>query len=101
MRLAKGRQTELKFVKDFAFGAFYLVSCVYSFGFSITLTNLVRPVSGYTAYIPVPDGLFSYEVLAFAVFGVVFAAASVYHFRMSLRSVQSKPTGFGRASLVN
>jgi len=54
---------------------------------SIVMTGVTRPLSGRTAYIPVPDGLFPLELLAFAMFGSVFLVASFYHFRLGLRAV--------------
>jgi hypothetical protein len=75
----------LKLPKDFVFAGFYLVSGIYSLGFSVVMTGITKPLSGRTAYIPVPDGLFPFEVATFAVFGAVFLAASFYHFRVGLR----------------
>ena len=71
------------------FGALYLVSGIYSVGFSVIMIGVAQPLSGRTAYIPVPDGLFPLEVVTFALFGAVFLAASFYHFRLSLRAVSS------------
>jgi len=80
----------MKSPRDFLFAAFYLISGVYSLGFSAVMTGVTQPLSGRTAYIPVPDGLFPFEVLAFAVFGVVFLVASFYHFRLGLRTVSTR-----------
>ena len=77
----------MKLLKDFALGALYLVSGIYSVGFSIVMTGIVRPLSGRTAYIPVPDGLFPIEVVTFVVFGVLFVAASFYQFRMTFQAL--------------
>ena len=73
----------MKFAKDFAFGALYLVSGIYSVGFSLVISGVAQPLSGKTAYIPVPDGLFPVEVVMFTLFGAVFFAASLYHFRIT------------------
>ena len=78
---------KMKPLKDFTFAAFYLISGIYSLGFSAVMTGVVRPLSGRTAYIPVPDALFPFELLAFAVFGVIFLVASFYHFRLGFRAV--------------
>jgi len=51
------------------------------------MLGVVQPVDGRTAYIPVPDSLFPYEVLAFVTFGVAFLVASFYHFRLSFRAM--------------
>jgi hypothetical protein len=40
----------MKLFKDFAFGAAYLVSGIYSLGFSMVLTGTTRAVSGNTAF---------------------------------------------------
>jgi len=40
------------------FGVLYLVSGIYSVGFSGAMIGVTQPLSGKTAYIPVPDGLF-------------------------------------------
>ena len=77
----------MKPLKDFTFATFYLVSGIYSLGFSAVMTGVTRPLSGRTAYIPVPDGIFPFELLAFAVFGAVFLVASFYHFRQGLRAI--------------
>ena len=87
-------------IKGFAFGAFYLVSGVYSVGFSLVMSGIAQSSSGRTAYIPVPDGLFPFEVLAFALFGAVFIGAAFYHFRMSFRAVSTRRTEYGRRSLI-
>jgi len=76
--------------KDFLFATFYLVSGIYSLGFSTAMTGATQPLSGRTAYIPVPDGLFPFEVTAFAVFGVVFLVASFYHFKLGIRSISGR-----------
>ena len=76
----------MKFSKDFALGAIYLVSGIYSVGFSVAMTGVVQPLSGKTAYIPVPDGFFPFEVGIFALFGSIFFIASFFHFRMVLKS---------------
>jgi hypothetical protein len=79
--------TNLKLPKDFVFGSLYLVSGIYSVGFSAVMTGVAQPLSGKTAYIPVPDGLFPIEVGTFALFGTIFLVASFFHFRTILRSV--------------
>ena len=73
--------------KDFVFGSLYLVSGIYSVGFSVVMSGMVQPLSGKTAYIPVPDGLFPFEVGTFALFGTVFLVAAFFHFRMILKSL--------------
>ena len=96
----------MKPLKDFTFAAFYLVSGIYSLGFSVVMTGVTTPLSGRTAYIPIPDGLFPFELLAFAVFGAVFLVASYYHFRLGLRAVSSavpgvsSPTGVAGRDLL-
>jgi len=77
----------LKFPKNLMFGALYLVSGIYSVGFSVVMIGVAQPLSGRTAYIPVPDGLFPFEVVTFALFGVIFLAASFYHFRMTFHAL--------------
>jgi len=86
--------------KDFLFGAFYLISGIYSLGFSAVMTGVAQPLSGRTAYIPVPDGLFPFEVVAFAVFGAVFLVASFYHFRLGLRSVSGRDADVSVSALL-
>lgn len=77
----------------------YMVSGIYSFGFSMALTGLVRPLSGNTSYIPIPDALFPFEVLLFAFFGLAFLVASVYHFRVSLRPASERHPSYGSPSV--
>jgi len=77
----------LSLPKDLLFGAIYLVSGIYSVGFSAVMLGVTQPLSGKTAYIPVPDGLFPFEVVTFALFGVIFLAASFYHFRMTFHAL--------------
>ncbi|MDA4123920.1 MAG: hypothetical protein OK438_00525 [Thaumarchaeota archaeon] len=91
----------MKLVKDFAFGALYLVSGIYSVGFSMALTGATKALSGRTAFVPVPDGLFPYEVLLFGLFGVVFLGASLYHFRMGFRSVSTGTAEYSSRLPVN
>jgi hypothetical protein len=76
---------ELKSIGVFVFGAFYLVSGIYSLGLSFFLESKSMPVSGYTAYIMAPDPLFPYEVTLFLLFGGIFIAASLFEFRRSLQ----------------
>jgi len=90
----------LKLFKDFAFGAVYLVSGIYSIGFSMALTGATRALSGTTAYVTVPDGLFPFEVLLFTLFGLAFLSASFYHFRSSIRLMSEKQARFGSKSFV-
>ena len=73
-------------IKDIAMGGLYVVSGIYSFGFSAMLERMVRPISGATAYVTVPDGLFPIEVTMFAIFGIVFVAAAAYHFHSGIKS---------------
>ena len=75
----------MKLPKDFVFGMLYLVSGIYSLGFSVVMIGVTQPLSGKTAYIPVPDQLFPFEVLTFALFGMIFLAASFYHFRTTFQ----------------
>jgi len=49
------------------------------------MSGVAQPLSGKTAYIPVPDGLFPFEVGIFALFGTIFLVASVFHFRLVLK----------------
>jgi hypothetical protein len=77
----------LRSLKVFVFGAFYLVSGIYSLGLSLFMEGKVLPVSGYTAYVTSPDSLFPYEVALFALFGGIFLAASFFEFRRSLRLI--------------
>ncbi|MDA4126279.1 MAG: hypothetical protein OK452_03615 [Thaumarchaeota archaeon] len=90
----------MKLFKDFAFGAAYLVSGIYSLGFSMVLTGATRAVSGTTAYVNVPDGLFPIEILLFTMFGLAFLGASIYHFRASLRVLSKKKAQYGNSTLV-
>jgi hypothetical protein len=83
----------LRFPKGFVFGALYLISGIYSIGFSLVMAGVTEPMSGKTAYIPVPDGLFPFEVIAFALFGTLFLGASVYHFRMSYQALSASQAG--------
>ena len=73
-------------VKDFVFGAFYLVSGVYSLGFSVLLVYTTQPISGNPAIIAVRDSLFPFEVALFAVFGATFVIAAAYHFSRGIRT---------------
>jgi hypothetical protein len=82
----------MKLIKSFAIGLFYLVSGVYSIGFALFMEGLLRPVSGTWAYVMTPDVLFPYEVMLFAVFGVVFFVASFFQFRSALGLVRWRPT---------
>lgn len=72
--------------KDFVLGAIYLISGIYSLGFSLVMAGAAEPLSGRVAYVPVPDGLFGFEVAAFTTFGLIFVIASVYHFLATYRS---------------
>ena len=90
----------MKPIKDFAFGALYLVSGIYSIGFSLLMSGVARPVSGQIAYIPVPDALFPYEVMAFVLFGVAFIVASFYHFVSSLRELSGKRAEYISPNLI-
>jgi len=83
----------LRIPKNFAFGALYLVSGIYSVGFSLVMAGVAQPSSGKTAYVPVPDGLFPFEVSTFALFGVLFLVASLYHFRISYRASSVNQVG--------
>ena len=69
---------------SFAYGSFYLVSGVYSLGFSLFMEHLMSPVNGKVAYTPSPDGLFNYEVALFAFFGLAFLGAAAWQFRKVL-----------------
>ena len=71
-------------VKSFALGSFYLVSGVYSIGFSLFIDGLMRPVSGTRAFVMAPDALFPYEVVLFAAFGIAFFVAAFFQFRSTL-----------------
>jgi hypothetical protein len=80
----------LKLFRDFAFGAVYLVSGIYSIGFGLVLTGATRALSGTTAYVTVHDGLFPIEVFFFTLFGLGFLVAAFYHFNSSLRLMSEK-----------
>ncbi|HEV2138964.1 MAG TPA: hypothetical protein VGR53_08980 [Nitrososphaerales archaeon] len=84
----------MKLFKDFAFGAAYLVSGIYSLGFSMVLTGATRAISGSTAFVDVPDGLFPLEVMLFTLFGLAFLGASFYHFHASVRLMSRKQSQF-------
>ncbi len=71
----------MKSARSFLVGAFYLVSGVYSVGFSMFIDGLMKPISGGRAYVLAPDALFPYEVMLFSVFGVAFFIAAFFHFR--------------------
>jgi hypothetical protein len=90
MHDGKGGDWILKTVKDFVFGTFYLVSGIYSLGFSLLLVYTTQPVSGNPAVITVRDGIFPFEVALFAVFGAIFFAAAVYHLLRSVRSYKAE-----------
>ncbi|HEV2226895.1 MAG TPA: hypothetical protein VGR56_08870 [Nitrososphaerales archaeon] len=90
----------MKLFKDFAFGAVYLVSGIYSLGFSMALTEATKALSGTTAYVTVPDGLFPLEVSLFTLFGLAFLGASFYHFRASIRLMSEKQSRLGGTSFV-
>jgi hypothetical protein len=77
----------MRSLKVFVFGAFYLVSGIYSLGLSLFMEGKVLPVSGYTAYVTAPDSLFPFEVALFELFGVLFIAASFFEFRKSIRLI--------------
>jgi hypothetical protein len=77
----------LKLFKDFAFGAIYLVSGIYSLGFSLVLVYTTQPVSGNPAVYTVRDAVFPFEVALFAAFGAIFVAAAVYHLMRSVRAL--------------
>jgi len=74
----------MKPLKDFVFGIFYLISGIYSIGFSFLLIDTTRPLSGNPAFFTVTDPLFPLEVTLFAMFGVAFISAAAYHFLRSL-----------------
>ena len=67
------------------FGLVYLVSGVYSLGFSLLLGGALRPVSGNPAVVVAPDALFPFEIALFAVFGVAFFLAAAIEVRRSFR----------------
>ncbi len=75
----------MKSIKVFTFGAFYLVTGIYSIGLSFFFERKVLPVSGYTAYVTIPDSLFTLEVALFAIFGTVFILASILEFSRTFR----------------
>ena len=76
----------MRVVQDFVFGAFYLVSGIYSLGFCLMLVYTTQPISGNPAVYTVRDAIFPFEVALFAAFGAVFVAASAYHIVRSLRT---------------
>ena len=86
----------MKFSKDFLFGTLYLVSGIYSIGFSLVMMGLTQPLSGKTAYIPVPDGLFPVELVTFGFFGALFIVAALYHFRAICHELSVDRTRFTR-----
>jgi len=57
------------------------------------MTRVAQPTGGWTAYVPVPDALFPYEVVAFALFGAAFLVASFYHFRQTFRTLSDRQNG--------
>ena len=77
----------LRSLRVFVFGALYLVSGIYSLGLSLFMEGRVAPISGYTAFVMVPDPLFPYEVALFFSFGGIFIAASFLEFMRSFRLV--------------
>ena len=79
-------QAGFKPIITFAYGSFYLVSGVYSLGFSLFMEGLMSPVNGKVAYTPAPDGLFHFEVALFAFFGAAFLIAAAIQFRKVIRS---------------
>ena len=72
----------MKSIKEFAFGAFYLVSGVYSLGFGLFLDGRLG-VSGNPAFVMTPDALFPVELGLFVMFGLVFLGASFFQFKKS------------------
>lgn len=80
-------QKRLRSTKKLLFGMFYMVSGIYSIGFSMTMVGDLRPMSGNPAYVPTPDGLFWYEIAIFAVFGVTFILAALAHLASSVQSL--------------
>jgi len=76
----------LRAIKDFVFGTFYLVSGIYSLGFSFLLIYTTRPVSGNPAIFTVRDAIFPFEVALFAAFGSIFVIAAAYHLMRSVRT---------------
>ncbi len=78
----------MKLIKNFAFGAMYLVSGVYSIGFALLMDFGARSVSGNPATIVTPDTLFPYEVALFVVFGLCFMIAAIYQFGHTLKQVR-------------
>ena len=79
-------QAGIRPLLSFAYGSFYLVSGVYSLGFSLFMEGLMSPVNGRVAYTPSPDGLFHYEVAVFAFFGIAFLLAAAFQFRKVVRN---------------
>jgi hypothetical protein len=75
----------LRPIRSFVFGAFYLISGIYSLGFSLFMEGAVKPLSGNPAIVVSPDALFPFEVMLFASFGAVFLAAAVFEFRRTIR----------------
>ena len=73
-------------IKDFVFGTFYLVSGIYSFGFSLVLVYTTQPISGNPAVYTVRDAIFPFEVCLFAVFGAIFVTAAAYHIIRSVKT---------------
>lgn len=76
----------MKFPKDFLFGTLYLVSGIYSVGFSLMLIETTRPISGNPAFFTETDALFPLEVSIFMAFGAAFIASAAYHFVKSARA---------------
>ncbi len=75
----------MKLIKNFAFGAMYLISGVYSIGFALLMDLGARSVSGNPATVVTPDTLFPFEVAVFILFGFCFMAAAAYQFSHTLK----------------
>jgi hypothetical protein len=74
----------MQLLRTFMFGASYLFSGVYTLGLSIYMGYKLLPVSGYVAFVTVPDALFPYEVMLLVAIGVTFLTAALLEFRKSV-----------------
>ena len=88
VKVGKCQATSVQSLKTFMFGASYLFSGVYTLGLSMYLGYKLLPVSGYVAFVTIPDALFPYEVLLFVAIGVTFVMAALFEFRKTVRFIE-------------
>ena len=87
VRVGSYQATSMQSLKTFMSGASYLFSGIYTLGLSMYMGYKLLPVSGYVAFVTVPDALFPYEVLLFVAIGVTFIMAALLEFRRTVRII--------------